>query len=131
MNGRPCMTDAGASSKPGARLTEWATAWLLGCLLQVPLAHSANKEVTAAPAVHVVTMQNMQFVPSMLLVRPGDKVTWINKDLVPHTASAAGSQFDSGNIAAGASWTYTVKKTGTLGYVCRYHPGMQATLTTQ
>nr|WP_226816404.1 cupredoxin family copper-binding protein [Advenella sp. FME57] len=95
------------------------------------MAHGAKKGVAVAATVHVVTIQNMQFVPAALTVRPGDRVTWVNKDLVPHTASAAGSQFDSGVIAAGASWAYTVKKEGTLGYVCRYHPGMQATLMAQ
>lgn len=131
MNGQPCMTEAGVSRKPGVRRFEWATAFLLACLLQAPLAHGAKKGVAVAPTVHVVTIQNMQFVPAALTVQPGDRVTWVNKDLVPHTASAAGSQFDSGAIAAGASWTYTVKKAETLGYVCRYHPGMQAILTAQ
>ncbi|MGX9936701.1 cupredoxin domain-containing protein [Advenella kashmirensis] len=132
MNSQVCMAAAGVNRKPGiGRSLEWTAAFMLGCLLQIPLAHGANQGVAATPTVHVVTMQNMQFVPATLTVRPGDKVRWVNKDLVTHTASATGSQFDSGDISAGASWTYTVQKTGTLGYVCRYHPGMQARLTAQ
>lgn len=120
------------NAKPGiGRSWEWAAALLLGSLLQASLAHGANQGVAATPTMHVVTMQNMQFVPATLVVRPGDRVRWVNKDLVPHTVSATGSQFDSGDIAAGASWTYTIQKTGKLGYVCRYHPGMQARLTAQ
>ncbi|MGH8842044.1 MAG: cupredoxin domain-containing protein [Advenella sp.] len=132
MNSQVCMAKPGVNRGPGSgRSLEWAVAFLLGCLLQVPLVHGANQGSAFAPTVHVVTILNMQFVPAALTVRPGDTVRWVNKDLVPHTASATGSQFDSGDIAAGASWTYTVQKTGTLSYVCRYHPGMQARLTTQ
>ncbi|HLU02448.1 MAG TPA: cupredoxin family copper-binding protein [Advenella sp.] len=129
MNGQHSMVEAGVGrASNGRRSLMWMAATVLACLLLAPLARGADR---AAPAVHVVTIQNMQFMPAALTVRPGEKVMWINKDLVPHTASATDSQFDSGNIAAGASWTYTVKKAGTVHYVCRYHPGMQATLTAQ
>ena len=70
----------------------------------------------------------MQFRPAALTVRHGDRVVWRNKDLVPHTATAA-QRFDSQAIGAGGSWTYVAGKPGTLRYVCTFHPGMAATLT--
>ena len=128
MNSHQSVSNMDIGRATGLRLRfEWPIAFLLVCLLQTPAAYAA-KNAQAMPAVHVVTIQDMKFVPAALTVRQGDQVTWVNKDLVPHTASASGSQFDSGAIAAGASWTYTVKETGTLDYVCRYHPGMRATL---
>jgi plastocyanin len=63
-------------------------------------------------------------------VRAGDTVVWRNKDLVPHTATAAGT-FDSKEIAAGKHWTWTARKPGRYAYVCTYHPGMQGTVVVQ
>ncbi|MGH8180055.1 MAG: plastocyanin/azurin family copper-binding protein, partial [Steroidobacteraceae bacterium] len=51
----------------------------------------------------------MRFNPQTLTVQRGDRVTWINKDLFPHTVTAAG-KFDSHPIPAGGSWTYVARK---------------------
>lgn len=80
------------------------------------------------PAEHVVTMEDMHFEPETLTVKPGDRVTWVNKDLVPHTATAVSRAFDSQAIAAGASWTYTAGAPGSYSYACLFHPTMHATL---
>ena len=53
---------------------------------------------------------------------------WVNKDLVPHTATSEAGGFDSQMIEAGKSWTYTVRKKGDLAYICTYHPTMKAML---
>ncbi|MCY1312501.1 hypothetical protein D9M70_629280 [compost metagenome] len=73
----------------------------------------------------------MRFTPATLTARRGDKVTWVNKDLVPHTATAVSRAFDSGAIAAGASWSYTVGEAGSIAYTCLFHPTMQGTLVAQ
>ena len=79
---------------------------------------------------HVVVIEGMRFVPETLAVHRGDRVVWRNQDLVPHTATAAGN-FDSKAIAPGGSWSTVAAKTGTLGYVCSYHPTMKGVLTVQ
>jgi plastocyanin len=79
-----------------------------------------------APA-RTVVIDAMKFSPPTLTVRRGERVVWINKDLVPHTATAAKS-FDSGTLAAGASWSHVVDKTGRHDYVCTLHPSMKGTL---
>lgn len=81
-------------------------------------------------ATHVVTIEGMKFEPDAVTVRPGDTVVWQNKDVVPHTATAAGS-FDSREIAAGKRWSWTARKAGRHAYVCTYHPGMQGTVVVQ
>ena len=85
----------------------------------------------AAPAVRevVVAIDGMRFVPATLAVRPGDHVTWVNKDLVPHTVTARDGRFDSKAIAAGASFAWTATGRGRIDYACLYHPTMVATLT--
>ncbi|HET7197484.1 MAG TPA: cupredoxin family copper-binding protein [Burkholderiales bacterium] len=75
-----------------------------------------------------MAIEGMQFVPARLEVSAGDTVTWTNRDLVPHTVTAAGAGLESGNIAPGASWKFTARRAGAIAYVCRYHPSMKATL---
>jgi plastocyanin len=86
----------------------------------------------AAPPVtsHTVTIENMQFNPSQLTVRRGDRIVWVNKDLFPHTATSD-KVFDSGSIAVDASWSYVADKTGVYAYGCTFHPTMKGRITVQ
>jgi plastocyanin len=84
----------------------------------------------AVPATHEVVIEGMRFKPDSLTVHRGDRIVWRNKDIVPHTATAAGA-FDSHTIPAGGSWTYVAGKRGTVPYVCTMHPTMQGTLAVQ
>jgi len=95
---------------------------LLLALLAVP--------VLAAAETHVVAIEGMAFPPATLTVKRGDTVTWRNQDLVPHTVTAKG-RFDSGEIAAGRSWSWVATAPGTYEYVCAYHPGMRAAIVVQ
>ena len=83
------------------------------------------------PAAHTVVIEAMQFNPATLRVRPGDSVTWINKDIVAHTVTspaAATVRFDSQMIAVGREWKHTFTKPGTYDYDCTYHPTMKAVI---
>lgn len=77
--------------------------------------------------VHTVVIEHMQFSPPTLTVRRGERVVWVNQDLVPHTATAAGA-FDSRSLAAGASWSHVARQAGRHDYVCTLHPTMKGTL---
>ena len=84
-----------------------------------------------APAAdHTVVIDGMAFKPAALTIKAGDRVVFENKDLVPHTATAKG-RFDSGVIAAGASWSVDPKTAGRYDYVCLLHPSMKAVLVVQ
>jgi plastocyanin len=79
----------------------------------------------AAPDVtHTVTIEGARFSPEHLVVKPGESVVWINRDLFPHTATATAGAFDSKEIQPGGSWTYKASKNGELKYVCTLHPTM-------
>lgn len=95
----------------------------LACALALGAAH-------AAPRIHTVVIEGMQFTPPRLVVKRGDVVVWENKDLVPHTATSPGA-FDSRTIAAGKAWQWVAGKPGELPYVCTLHPTMKATLEVQ
>ena len=82
----------------------------------------------AAPQVHTVLIEGMRYQPEGLTVAVGDTVVWINRDMVPHTATSASGRFDSNEIAPGNSWTHTIRATGEFAYICTYHPLMKAVL---
>lgn len=86
--------------------------------------------LAAAPvfaAEHTIVIDGTAFAPAQATVQRGDRVTWVNEDPFPHTATAKGT-FDSGSIAPDASWTWVADKAGTLDYVCTLHPTMKARL---
>lgn len=80
-----------------------------------------------APVTHQVDIRAMQFVPAVLNVAVGDTVVWTNRDVVPHTVTAAGG-FDSKQIDSNRQWQHVITTAGELRYVCTFHPTMQAKL---
>lgn len=84
----------------------------------------------ASAATRTIVIEGMQFAPVTITVKQGDTVVWVNRDFVPHTATA-GEAFDSGPIAAGASWRFVPRTAGRYAYVCTLHPTMKATLVVE
>ncbi|MCR9214682.1 MAG: plasmid stabilization protein [Proteobacteria bacterium] len=82
----------------------------------------------ASPTEHLIEIQRFKFVPDILSVRPGDTVTWINRDIAPHTATAADKSWDTGDIKKGDRKSVLVTNGFTAAYFCRFHPVMRATL---
>ncbi|WP_350336031.1 cupredoxin domain-containing protein [Coralliovum pocilloporae] len=80
------------------------------------------------PVHHMVTITGFVFEPAHLTVRPGDRITWTNLDIAPHTATARDHSWDTGQIDKDQSATVTVTEDMVLDYYCRYHPIMEATL---
>ena len=100
---------------------------LIGALFALALATSAPAR---AEKTHTVTIENMQFNPQELTVRRGERIVWVNKDLFPHTATAAGL-FDSGSIPSNGSWSYVAARQGQYFYTCTFHPTMNGRITVQ
>jgi plastocyanin len=93
-----------------------------------PAFRAAAAEKRPEPRRHTVTIDATSYSPKTLTVHVGDTIVWVNNDLFPHTVTAKTGRFDSGDIAAGKSWTYTVKAEGLFGYFCTYHTTMKGTL---
>ncbi len=72
----------------------------------------------------------MYYSPSTITVVIGvnNTVTWINNDDVPHTVTATGGSFNSGNLNAGQTWSHTFTTPGTYAYYCAYHQWMTGTV---
>lgn len=80
------------------------------------------------PAVRTVEIREMRFRPARLDVAPGDSVVWVNRDVVPHTATASNGAWDSGTLGRGERWTLVVEEGGSIEFVCRFHPTMRGRL---
>lgn len=110
------------SAKAESVLDRAVRALLFGLALALPAA------ATAAGSTHAVNIEGMRFAPERLEVAVGDSITWINRDVVPHTVTAAGRALESGTIAPGAKWTLRVRTKGEIAYLCRFHPMMKGSL---
>ncbi len=101
-----------------------------GLFVSVGVAAAESRQ-QARGATHTVIIENMQFSPAQLHVHRGERIVWVNKDLFPHTVTAASQAFDSGSIAANASWTYVASRAGEYPYGCTFHPSMKGMIEVQ
>ena len=98
------------------RLTSFPIALVFAAMV-VP-AHAATIEIT---------MENLVISPAEVSAKVGDTITWVNKDVFAHTATAKNGDFDV-TLPPNKSATSVLRKAGTVEYYCRYHPNMKATL---
>ncbi len=88
-------------------------------------------EMTQEAAVqsHIIGIHKMKFQTPILKAKIGDKITWVNKDVVPHTVTALDKSWDSGRLKKGESFTLTISDETRLEYFCLYHRQMKAKIT--
>jgi plastocyanin len=89
----------------------------------------APQQVATAQA-PTVTIDNFAFAPALVVIAPGTKVTWTNKDEEPHTVTSAdgGTTFKSEALDTGDKFSFTFDKPGTYKYFCSIHPHMIGTI---
>lgn len=87
----------------------------------------AISPAAAAPRTYTVVIDKLKFgsVPAQL--RKGDTILWVNKDILRHTATAADHSFDV-DVQPGKTGKTVLTKTGTIPFLCRFHPGMRGLL---
>lgn len=104
-----------------------------------PMVVSANStrtvdRPTSSPAQDAqevkVSIDNFAFRPKEVLVPVGGKVTWVNRDDVPHTATSAGERtvFDSRALDTDDKFSFTFTRPGTYKYYCKVHTHMTGTV---
>jgi plastocyanin len=71
-----------------------------------------------------VVIENFSFVPATLTVKAGTKVTWVNRDDVPHTATDTDKRFNSKALDTDDQFAFTFSEPGTYNYFCALHPKM-------
>lgn len=75
-----------------------------------------------------VVIAGFAYRPRTIRVRPGTRVTWVNRDTTNHTVTATGGQPDLGNVNPGSSVSRRFTKPGRFTYTCSYHPFMRGTV---
>lgn len=71
----------------------------------------------------------MAFEPAVLELQRGDTIVWINRDIVPHTATAERKPvWTTGQLAQGQSGRYVARRAGEFPYFCELHPVMKGKL---
>jgi len=83
----------------------------------------AQAETAKLPTAEV-KIDNFSFGPVLLTVALGTKVTWTNRDDIPHTIVADDKTFKSKALDTDETFSYTFDKAGTYPYFCSLHPKM-------
>ncbi|MEE8600184.1 cupredoxin domain-containing protein [Euzebya tangerina] len=94
-------------------------------------APAATQQAAPPPAAPtpVLTISDFSFT-SPPTVPPGSPIQITNADGVPHTVTATDGQFDTGEIAGGATATLTAPTApGQYSFFCAIHPSMTGVLT--
>ena len=112
--------DAGATSAPAATSPE-------------PEGNSPAGGNASAPSGDAVRAEKVEIVeftydPDPVTIEAGGKVTWINRDAAPHTATADDGSFDTGTLEMGKLKSESFKEAGTYPYFCEIHPDMRGTV---
>jgi plastocyanin len=95
---------------------------------------SSNSLIVQAPvSTATVLIEDFQFRPNNLVLKKGGKVTFINKDSAPHTATPQkGAQFTgTGRLKKNESKTVVFNTLGVQNYFCEIHPSMKGKITVQ
>jgi YVTN family beta-propeller protein len=108
----------------------------LSVVATVPVGNAPRKIVIvpgmgaalSAPAPASVTDITGFAFTDTLKIKAGQTVTWTNKDPVPHTVTSDTGLWDSGDIAAGASYSTKFTLPGAYAYHCNNHPAMTGTV---
>jgi plastocyanin len=77
-------------------------------------------------AAQQIKIDNFTFDPPTLTIAVGTKVTWVNRDDVPHTATSTAKprSFNSGTLDTDQQFSHVFAKPGTYDYFCAVHPKM-------
>jgi plastocyanin len=87
----------------------------------------ATSPAAAAPRSYTVVIEKLKFGPLPPQLHKGDTIVWVNKDFLLHSATAADHSFDV-NLPPGKAGKIVLTKSGSIPFVCRYHPNMRGVL---
>lgn len=78
-----------------------------------------------------IVMVSLDFSPTVVHAKVGQRVTWTNKDSSPHNVTyVSGPRFRSSRprLNPGAKFSLRLSESGTIHYYCTIHPWMKATI---
>ncbi len=79
---------------------------------------------------YTIEIKQMKFIPAEITVHKGDKITFVNHDLVTHDITDdPGKTWTSSALPAEESWSMTV--TQSSNYYCTLHPTMKGKIAVE
>jgi plastocyanin len=96
--------------------------------------HLPAAKTTQGTVIHLhqrvvhLTIQNFAFEPARLVVSPGTRLVWTNKDTAPHTVTSTKGIWSSAVLNTGSQFARTFSTAGSFPYYCSIHPFMRATI---
>jgi plastocyanin len=86
----------------------------------------ARAAAVARARVKMLDRTRNVFRPGSVTISRGDRVVWVNRGDVTHTAT--GARWDSGAVAPGERYRRRFRHVGTFPYRCVIHPEMTGTI---
>jgi plastocyanin len=71
-----------------------------------------------------VTTYDSKYLPGVVTIRTGERVTWVNDDDLPHDAT--GNGWATPLLNKGDSYSLRFNRAGTYRYYCSIHPEMRS-----
>ena len=104
-------------------ISKWQYA-LAVCLLAISSSAAAPPQATHTFRIGI---KDLAFGASPQGIRVGDTVEWDNQDILLHSVTAQDQSFDA-DVKPGAKISFTMRRSGLIRYICKYHPGMRGAL---
>lgn len=79
--------------------------------------------------VDLVAIRNMSFKPVVIKAKQGDKVTFVNQDLVDHLVVLEEQR--STLLHPGERYDFLMNQKGEFGYYCAIHPSMKGVVVVE
>ena len=98
--------------------------WLAVSLALFAVAFIYSRDTGAQSETNQIVIQDFAFEPATLTVKAGTKVTWVNRDEEPHTATATDKRFNSKTLENGDQFSTEFNQPGIYKYYCALHPKM-------
>ena len=85
--------------------------------------------VVSAAGEVTVDIRDFVYFPADLTINAGARVTWVNYDSAPHTATGTTDSWDTGRLDRDERAAVVFDRAGSFPYFCVYHPNMKGVVT--
>jgi plastocyanin len=87
--------------------------------------HAPMRDTVTTSSETLVGIGKCSFEPNVVYIEPGQRVTWVNKDPVPHTVTGVNLTWgDESYLNEEDKVSFVFKEEGVFPYYCVVHPGM-------
>ena len=97
-------------------------------VLAAGVLNGCDSRAEAPSLEHRVVITNFAFEPEVVKAKAGDTITWINRDIAPHTATGDDGTWSTGTLNKDESTSIVVGVDMEAGYFCRFHPNMKGSV---